>query len=149
MPCLSGLNYSSWVPLILVHSIFLHAQREGRVVILSQPLLHRLSFDTMQFLPHYLLEYLTIHLVDLLDRSPLFRKWHESDDEVGKEVVSLAAVFSIVTQRSSPQQRMCNLEETWVTQASQGDLLGFVSCHEKEADNRDTRIFHRLSRHEI
>ena len=86
MPGLSGLNYSSWVPLILVHSIFLHAQREGRVVILSQPLLHRLSFDTMQFLPHYLLEYLTIHLVDLLDRSPLFREWHESDDEVGKEV---------------------------------------------------------------
>ena len=34
--------------------------------------------------------------------------------------------------------RLC----TKVTQASQGDLLGFVSsCHEKEADHRDTTIF--------
>ena len=34
--------------------------------------------------------------------------------------------------------RLC----TQVTQASQGDLLGFVSsCREKEADHRDTTIF--------
>ena len=51
MLCLSGFElYSRWVPLIQVHSIVPHAQREGRVVILSQPLLHRLSFDTMQFI---------------------------------------------------------------------------------------------------
>ena len=38
--------------------------------------------------------------------------------------------------------QLCNLEDTQVTQASQGDLLGFVSsCHEKEADHRDTTIF--------
>ena len=33
-------------------------------------------------------------------------------------------------------------EHMRVTQASQGDLLGFVSsCHEKEEDHRDTMIF--------
>ena len=37
--------------------------------------------------------------------------------------------------------RLCNVKDTQVTQASQRDLLGFVpSCHEKEADHRDTRI---------
>ena len=38
--------------------------------------------------------------------------------------------------------RMCNFKDTQVTQASKGDLLGFISsCHEKEADHRDTTIF--------
>ena len=33
-------------------------------------------------------------------------------------------------------------KNTFATQASQGDFLGFVSsCHEKEADHRDTTIF--------
>ena len=51
MLCLSGFElYSRWVPLMLVRSIFLHAQREGRVVILRPHLLHRLSFDTTQFI---------------------------------------------------------------------------------------------------
>ena len=75
---------------ILVHSIFLHAQREGRVVIFRPHHLHRLSFDPKQFittsLTSYLLEYRTDHLVDLLDRSPLFHEWHESDYKVGKKV---------------------------------------------------------------
>ena len=35
---------------ILVHSIFLHAQREGRVVIFRPQHLHRLSFDTTKFI---------------------------------------------------------------------------------------------------
>ena len=35
---------------ILVHSIFLHAQREGRVVIFRPHHLHRSSFDTTQFI---------------------------------------------------------------------------------------------------
>ena len=34
----------------LAHSIFLHAQREGRVVIFRPHHLHRLSFDTTQFI---------------------------------------------------------------------------------------------------
>ena len=33
-----------------VHSIFLHAQREERVVIFGPHHLHRLSFDTTQFI---------------------------------------------------------------------------------------------------
>ena len=36
-------------PMLLVHSIFLHAQREGRVIIFRPHHLHRLSFDTTQF----------------------------------------------------------------------------------------------------
>ena len=33
-----------------------------------------------------MLEYLTDHLVDPLDRSPLFRDWHESGSKIRKEV---------------------------------------------------------------
>ena len=51
MLCLSGFElYSRWMPLMLKHSTFLHAQREGRVVILRPHRLHRLSFDTTQFI---------------------------------------------------------------------------------------------------
>ena len=35
-----------------------------------------------------MLEYLTDHLVYPLDRSPLFRVWHESGGKIGKEVIN-------------------------------------------------------------
>ena len=37
-----------------------------------------------------MLEYLTDHLVYPLDRSPLFRVWHESGGKIGKEVINRA-----------------------------------------------------------
>ena len=70
------------------------------------------------------MEYLTDHLVHLLDRSPLFREWHESDYKVGKKVNQ--ANYFLDCEQSLFRLVESKLGRTGESELAERDLIGII-----------------------